>query len=126
MHNPTILDHFQNPRNAGKLPGPALSVEVTNPVCGDILRLWVLAEGETIRQIRFKARGCVSSIACGSVLTGLVEGKSLREAKRLKTSDVARALHGLPPEGGHASVLAIDALTAAINAVREDQAPSPS
>jgi nitrogen fixation NifU-like protein len=120
--NQTILDHFQNPRNAGELPEPALSVEVTNPVCGDILCLWILADVETIRQIRFKARGCVSSIACGSALTELVQGKSLAEAKGLNSGDIAKALNGLPPEGGHASALAIDALTAVIKIVREDQA----
>lgn len=116
-----MLDHFQNPRNAGELAPPAITVEVTNPVCGDILRLSVLVEGGRLRDVRFKARGCVASIACGSLLTELIHGKRLEEAGRVSAFDLAKALGGLPPESGHASVLAEDALKAALREARRSR-----
>ena len=126
MYSPTVLDHFQNPRNAGELPPPAVTVEVSNPACGDILRLSVLVEGGRFQDVRFKASGCVASIACGSVLTGLVHGKTLGEAGRVSAFAVAKTLGGLPPESGHASILAEDAIKAALKAVlREARRPSP-
>ena len=118
MHSPAMVDHFQNPRNAGELPPPAITVEVTNPVCGDILRLSVLVEGGRLRDVRFKAKGCVASIACGSLLTELVKGKRLEEAGRISAFNVATVLGGLAPESGHASVLAEDALKAALREAR--------
>ena len=117
MHNPTVLDHFQNPRNAGELPPPAVTVEVTNPACGDILQLSVLIEEGQLREVRFKAKGCVASIACGSLLTELAIGKTLEEAGRVTAAEVAAGIGGLPPESGHASVLAEDAIKAALKAV---------
>ena len=118
MHSPAVLDHFQNPRNAGELPPPAITVEVTNPVCGDILRLSVLVEGGRLRDVRFKAKGCVASIACGSLLTELIKGKTLAAAGRISAFVVATALGGLAPESGHASVLTEDALKAALREAR--------
>ena len=120
MYNPVLLDHFQNPRNAGELPPPAITVEVTNPVCGDILRLSVLVEEGRLRDARFKAKGCVASIACGSLLTELVIGKTLGEAGRVTAAEVAAGIGGLPPESGHASVLAEDAIRAALKAVPDE------
>lgn len=120
MYSPTLLDHLQNPRNAGELPPPAVTVEVSNPACGDILRLSLLIEHEAgqdlLRDVRFKARGCVAAIACGSLLTELIKGKSLEEAGRVTAAAVAASLGGLPPESGHAAVLAQDALNAALKA----------
>ena len=120
MYNPVLLDHFQNPRNTGELPPPAITVEVTNPVCGDILRLSVLVEEGRLRDARFKAKGCVASIACGSLLTELVIGKTLGEAGRVTAAEVAAGIGGLPPESGHASVLAEDAIRAALKAVPDE------
>jgi len=114
MFNATILEHFERPRNAGELPPPALTVEASNPVCGDILHLWVLIDSGCIGKIRFKARGCVAAIASGSMLTELVAGKRLEEAQLLSASDIAAALGGLPPESGHAAELAADALKLAL------------
>jgi len=114
MFNATILDHFERPRNAGELPPPALTVEVSNPVCGDILHLWVLLDAGCIREIRFKAKGCVAAIASGSMLTELILGKRLAEAQQLSANDIATALGGLPPESGHAAELAADALKNAL------------
>ena len=116
--SPAVLDHFQNPRNVGELPPPAVTVEVTNPACGDILRLSIRADGDRIEEVRFKVRGCVASIACGSLLTELVQGKTLAEAGRISADEVISAIGGLPPESGHAGVLAEDALKAALKAVR--------
>jgi len=118
-----MLDHFQNPRNAGELPAPAIVVEVSNPACGDILRLSVVLEQDRLqnfrlKDVRFKTRGCVAAIACGSLLTELIKGKSLEEAGRVSAADVAAGLGGLPPESGHAAVLAADALKAALKAVK--------
>jgi len=110
MYNARILDHFERPRNAGELPPPALHTEVTNPVCGDILHLWMLVDCGCIRDIRFKTKGCVSAIACSSVLTEMVAGKRLEEAQRLSATDIAMAIGGLPPESGHAAELAAQAL----------------
>ena len=118
MHGPTMLDHFQSPRNVGELPPPAVTVEVSNPACGDILRLSIRVDGGRIQDVRFKVRGCVAAIACGSLLTELVHGKTLEEAGQVSAADVASALGGLPPESGHAGVLAEDALQAALKAVR--------
>ena len=80
MFTSQVLDHFENPRHVGELPPPAITVEVSNPACGDILRLSALVEQGRFQQVRFKARGCVASIACGSLLTELVQGKTLEQA----------------------------------------------
>lgn len=116
--SPLVLDHFQNPRNVGELPPPAVTVEVSNPACGDILRLSVAVDAGRIREARFKVRGCVASIACGSLLTELVRGRTLEEAGRISADEVVAAIGGLLPESGHAGVLAEDALKAALQAVR--------
>ena len=116
MHNPILLDHFQNPRNVGALPPPAVIVEANNPACGDIMQLSLLVDQDLIRDVRFKTRGCVAAIACGSILSELIKGKSLEDARRVTAADVAKALGGLPPESGHASILAEDALKAASKA----------
>jgi len=114
MFSQQVLDHFQNPRNAGELAPPATTVELTNPVCGDILRLSLRLENSAIAEARFKARGCVAAIACGSALTELVSGKPVNEARAITAARIAAQLGGLPPESGHAAVLACDALRAAL------------
>ncbi len=121
MYSPTLLDHFQNPRNAGELPAPAVIVEVSNPACGDIMRLSLVIEQDRLKDVRFKTRGCVAAIACGSLLTELIKGKSLEEASRVSAADVAAGVGGLPPASGHAAILAQDALKAALKAVTSDK-----
>jgi nitrogen fixation NifU-like protein len=118
MYSAEILDHFERPRNAGELPAPAITVEVTNPVCGDMLRLSLLVEEGRIRQAAFKAKGCVPAIAAGSALTELVTGKAMGEAAQVSTETVAACLGGLPPEGGHAAELATEALRMALRKAR--------
>ena len=119
MYTATLLDHFQNPRNAGELPPPAVAAEVTNPACGDILRLSLSIEQAKITEVRFKAKGCAPAIACGSLLTELIKGKTIGEAALVSADDIISGLGGLPPEGGHAALLASDALQAALQQARE-------
>jgi nitrogen fixation NifU-like protein len=119
--SPELIDHFQNPRNAGDLPAPAITVEVSNPICGDILRLSVLAEGGFAREVRFKVRGCTASIAAGSALTELISGREAGDWMRVNRADVEKAIGGLSNESKHAAVLcedAVKALSRAINAGR--------
>jgi nitrogen fixation protein NifU and related proteins len=116
MYSPTMLDHFQNPRNSGELASPAVTVKVNNPACGDVMQLSMRVSDNVITDVRFKTRGCVASIACGSMLTTMIQGKAIGEASRIKPFDIATRIGGLPPESGHASVLAIDALKAALKA----------
>jgi nitrogen fixation NifU-like protein len=119
MYSPKLLDHFQHPRNAGEVPDADVSVEVTNPACGDILRLTMKVADGRVTEIRFKAKGCVSAMACGSALTELVRGKNLAETRALGREDVIQAVGGLPEASTHAGHLAIDALRAALQRLQE-------
>jgi nitrogen fixation protein NifU and related proteins len=114
MYSPQLLDHFQNPRNAGDVADAHATVEIENPVCGDMIRLSVKFDAGRIAEIRFKAKGCVPAMACGSALTEMVLGKTAEEARRLTREDLIRAVGGLPPASGHAAQLALDALAAAL------------
>ena len=118
MYSPQVLDHFEHPRNAGEVTDPQASVQIDNPVCGDILRLTLrIAEGR-VSEIRFRAKGCVSAMACASLLTELVSGRTLADARRLRREELTEAIGGLPEASAHASALAIDALRAALDKVR--------
>lgn len=112
MYNERLLDHFKNPRNVGELPPPARTIEVSNPICGDILRLSASVEDGRIVEVRYRTRGCTASIAAGSALTKLLHGKTLEDAARLKPADVEAAVGGLAAESKHAAVLAVDAVRA--------------
>ncbi|MCZ2151180.1 MAG: iron-sulfur cluster assembly scaffold protein [Bryobacterales bacterium] len=112
MYSERLLDHFQNPRNVGELPPPAQRVEVMNPACGDILRLSVMWEGETVREVRYKTRGCTASIAAGSALTEWMAGRSRTELRALKAAEVEQLVGGLTAESKHAAVLVVDAVKA--------------
>ena len=112
MYSAALLDHFKNPRNAGDLPDATAVVEVSNPVCGDILRLAVLVADDRISEARFKSQGCVTAIACSSLLTELLCGKTLDEVKCITPEQVSDALGGLPPATFHGAQLACDALEA--------------
>ena len=112
MFNETVLDHFRNPRNAGELAGATSTVEVLNPVCGDVLRLAVRFEAGRIDEARFKTQGCVAAIASSSVLTDLLAGKSADEARTITAQQISEALGGLPPATFHAAQLCADAVAA--------------
>ena len=112
MFNDTILGHFRSPHNAGELLDATATVEVTNPVCGDVIRLSVRIEDGRIAAARFKTQGCVAAIAASSVLTDLLLGKSAAEARRITAQQVSEALGGLPPATFHAAQLCTDAVAA--------------
>lgn len=121
VYSAQLLDHFQNPRNAGEIPNPDAAAEIENPACGDVLRLTLRVAAGRIAEARFKAKGCVPAMACGSALTELVVGKTLAESRRLQREDVNTAVGGVPPASMHALQLALDALSAAVNQLRPDQ-----
>jgi nitrogen fixation NifU-like protein len=110
MFSSTLLDHFQHPRNAGELAGANVTVEVSNPICGDVLQLSAIIENKTIRSVRFLCRGCTASIAVGSLLTELLQGREVAELSAITSDSLAAALGGLPPASFHAVQLAHDAL----------------
>ncbi len=109
-----VRDHFQNPRNAGDMPDADAVGYETNPVCGDTMRLTLRIAGQRIVEARFQTSGCPAAIATSSVCTEMIAGLNLTEAERLRKEDFAQALGGLPPGKLHCSVLAADALQAAI------------
>ncbi len=117
MYSPQLLDHFQNPRNAGEITDPDASVQLENPACGDILKLTLRVTNGRIAEIRFLAKGCVPAMACGSLLTELVQGRTLKEARKLRREELVQAIGGVPEASSHASHLAMDALAAALKEV---------
>lgn len=118
MYSAQLLDHFQNPRNAGDLMDADAVVEIENPVCGDVLRLSVKFEAGRISAIRFKAKGCVPAMACGSALTELAVGKTADQARGIDRAELTEAVGGLPQASSHAAQLALDALFAALAKVK--------
>jgi nitrogen fixation NifU-like protein len=112
MFSEAVLDHFRNPRNAGELPGATTSVEVTNPVCGDILKLFARFESGRISEIRFLCRGCTTAIACASLLTEQLKSRSLSEARSITPEFLSNTLGGLPDATFHGAQLAADGLAA--------------
>ena len=117
MYSPELIDHFQNPRNAGDLPRADATAEAENPVCGDVVRLSLKVQEGHIAEIRFKAKGCVPAMACGSSVTELALGKTVAEVRSLTPESVKKVLGGLPAASNHAAELAIDVLRAALNAL---------
>jgi nitrogen fixation NifU-like protein len=110
MHSERLLDHFQNPRNVGELAPPAVVVDVTNPACGDMLRLSVRFENDRVTEVRFQTRGCTASIAASSALTEWMTGKTRLELRVLHPSLIEDAVGGLEPASKHAAVLCVDAV----------------
>ena len=110
--SPRLIDHFQHPRNVGDLPAPALIAEAANPVCGDMLRLSARVVDGRIAEVRYKVRGCAASIAAGSALTELIEGKDAAALGRLTREDIENAVGGLSNESKHAAALCVDGVRA--------------
>lgn len=108
MYPEALLDHFRNPRNVGELGPPAVTVEASNPACGDSLRLSARIENGVVAEARFKVRGCTASIAAASALTGWLTGKTRAELAGFEPGEVDRALGGLRAESKHAAVLCAD------------------
>jgi nitrogen fixation protein NifU and related proteins len=113
-----VLDHFEHPRNVGDLPDADAEARLEHPVCGDIMKLAIkVAEGRIV-VVRYRTRGCVASIAAGSCLTEMIQGKSLQEAAALQREQLVEALGGLSNASVHASHLALDALNRVLDKLK--------
>ena len=119
MYSEKVMDHFTNPRNVGEIPGADGVGEVGNPVCGDIMKVYIKVKNDTIEDLKFKTFGCGAAIATSSMVTEMAKGKTLAEALQISNKGVAEALDGLPPQKMHCSNLAADALHAAIADYRQ-------
>src|SRR5689334_8273509 len=114
MYSPELLDHFEHPRNSGELPDATARVQLENPACGDILELAIKVADGRIADIRFRAQGCVPTMACASAITELGKNLRIQEARALGKEELLRAVGGLPPASGHAAQLALDAVQAVL------------
>jgi nitrogen fixation NifU-like protein len=112
MFSEAVLDHFRSPRNAGELSGATATVEVSNPVCGDILKLSARIVNGRIVEARFLCRGCTTAIACASFLTEELRGRTLTQAREITPESLSQSLEGLPPATFHGAQLAADAVNA--------------
>jgi len=119
MYSKTVMDHFKNPRNVGEIKEADGIGKVGNPVCGDVMWVYIKVKNNKITNIKFKTFGCVSAIATTSMLTEIAKGKTLEQAEKITRDDVAKALGGLPSIKMHCSNLAADALKKAINDYRK-------
>jgi NifU-like protein involved in Fe-S cluster formation len=118
MFSDAVLDHFKSPRNVGKLDCATAAVEVTNPVCGDVLHLGARVEDGQIAEARFLCQGCTTAIACASLLTVEMTNKSVSQARDITAEHVSSSLGGLPPATQHAAQLAADALAALLDKLK--------
>ncbi len=114
MYSEKVMEHFRNPRNVGEIPDPSGVGEVGNPTCGDVMKLYIKVENGRIEDVKFQTFGCGAAIATSSMVTELVKGKTIEDALKVSNKMVAEALEGLPPVKMHCSVLAEEALRAAI------------
>ncbi len=114
MYTEKVMDHFQNPRNVGKIENPDGLGKKGNPICGDVMELAIKVKDNKIEDAKFQTFGCCAAIATSSIITEMVKGKTLEEAEKISKKAVAEALDGLPPAKMHCSNLAADALHAAI------------
>jgi NifU-like protein involved in Fe-S cluster formation len=115
MFSEAVLEHFRNPRNAGELDGATARVEVSNPVCGDVLQLAARVEDGKIVQAKFLCRGCTTAIACASFLTEKISGQTTTSARGVTAEFLSAELGGLPQATFHGAQLAVDALKALLN-----------
>ena len=114
MYSKTVMDHFRNPRNVGVIENANGVGEVGNPLCGDIMTIYLDIQDDIIKDIKFQTFGCGSAIAVSSMLTELAKGKTIEEASQITNKDVAEALEGLPKNKLHCSNLGADALQMAL------------
>ncbi len=127
MYSEKVMDHFANPRNVGEIEDANAVGQVGNAKCGDIMKIYMdIDENDVIRDVKFKTFGCGAAIATSSMATEMVKGKTVEEALKLTNKAVMEALDGLPPEKVHCSVLAEEAIRAAIESYRgTDSKPEP-
>jgi len=119
MYTDKVMEHFRNPRNMGEIPNADGVGTVGNPVCGDLMTMYIKVKDDRIEDIKFKTYGCGAAIATSSMTTELAKGKTLDEAMKITRASVADSLGGLPKVKMHCSNLAADALHAAIEDYRE-------
>jgi nitrogen fixation NifU-like protein len=124
LYSEKVMEHFKNPRNVGEMENPDGVGRVGNPVCGDVMELYIKVNDGTIVDAKFKTFGCAAAIATSSMVTEIVKGKTIEEALKISNKAVVEALDGLPPAKVHCSVLAEDALKAAIENYLNNS-PSP-
>ena len=122
MYNQVVMDHFKNPRNVGVIEDADGVGEVGNPLCGDMMSIYIKVADNRLADIKFQTFGCGSAIAVSSMLTEIAKGKSIEEAKQISNKDVANALEGLPKNKMHCSNLGADALHMAIQNYEDRQA----
>jgi nitrogen fixation NifU-like protein len=115
MYSPELQDHYKRPRNQGELPDATARVQVMNPVCGDTLELAVRVEDGRVTAAKFRTRGCPPAIACSSLLTEMLLGKTVAEIREITAEELSQGLGGLPPATKHASQLAEDSLDALVD-----------
>ncbi|MGN1100034.1 MAG: Fe-S cluster assembly scaffold protein NifU [Christensenellales bacterium] len=118
MYNERVLNEFKNPRNVGEMADADAVGTVGNATCGDIMKIYLKIKDDVITDVKFQTFGCAAAIATSSIATEMVKGKTLDEALKIKNSDVVEALEGLPPQKIHCSVLAEEAIKAAIDDYR--------
>ena len=122
MYSEKVMDHFEHPRNVGEIPDASGVGTVGNAKCGDIMRMYLkINDDGVIEDCKFKTFGCGAAIATSSMATEMIKGKTVEEAEKLTTAAVAEALDGLPPVKMHCSLLAEEAVKAALNDYREKQ-----
>lgn len=121
VYSEKVMEHFKNPRNVGEMENPDGIGHVGNPVCGDIMELYIKVKDDVITDAKFKTFGCGAAIATSSMVTELVKGKTIDEALKVSNHAVAEALGGLPPVKMHCSVLAEEALRSAIDDYKNKQ-----
>jgi nitrogen fixation NifU-like protein len=114
-----LLDYFQNPRCVGEIPDAHAVAQVSNPVCGDVMKLWVKVDGLRISDAKFKAQGCSAAIATSSYATEMLIGMTIADARRVTKEQIAEALGGLPASKIHCSVLAADAIQEVLKGLPE-------
>lgn len=124
-YSEAVMDHFANPRNVGKMENADGVGEVGNAKCGDIMKIYLKIDGDTITDVKFNTFGCGAAIATSSMATELIKGKTIAEALQLTNKAVVEALEGLPPAKLHCSVLAEEAVKAAILDYYEKQGLEP-
>lgn len=115
QYSEKVMEHFMNPRNVGEIPDADGIGNVGNPVCGDIMRMYIKVQDNVITDVKFKTFGCGAAIATSSIATELIKGKTIEEALALTNQAVAEALGGLPPIKMHCSLLAEEAVRSAID-----------
>ena len=123
MYTEKVMDHFKNPRNVGEIEGASGVGTVGNAKCGDIMQIFLdIDENEVIRDVKFKTFGCGAAVATSSMATEMIKGKRVDEALQLTNAAVVEALEGLPPQKIHCSVLAEEAVKAAIEDYQKKKA----